>query len=80
MSRTILIGDVKWPQVAVRLERQGNGVRVSADVQPPTSFKLSRDGNRVIARFDATAVDLTLGGAAAPDLVGAVHVDLYFFL
>lgn len=75
MSRTILIGDVKWPQVAVRLERQGSGVRVSADVQPATMFKLSRDGNKVIARFDAAAVDLTLGGAAAPDLVGSVHVD-----
>ena len=75
VSRTILVGDIKWPQVAVRLERQGSGVRVSADVQPATPFRISRDGNKVVARFDATAVDLTLGGAAASDLIASVHVD-----
>ena len=75
LSRTILVGDIRWPQVAVRLERQGTGVRVSADVQPATPFHLTRDGNRVVAKFDATSLDLTLGGASATDLVGAVHAD-----
>jgi N-acetylmuramoyl-L-alanine amidase len=75
VSRTVLVGDIKWPLVAVRLERQGAGVRVSADVQPATPFRLSREGNRVTARFDATALDLTLGGAVASDLVTAVHAD-----
>ena len=75
LSRTVLVGDIKWPQVAVRLERQGAGVRVSADVQPATPFKLSRDGNKVIARFDATALDFTLGGAAASELIASVRAD-----
>ena len=75
VSRTVLVGDIKWPLVAVRLERQGAGVRVSADVQPATPFHLSREGNKVVARFDATALDLTLGGAVGADLVTAVHAD-----
>ena len=75
VSRSLLVGDIKWPQVAVRLERQGAGVRVSADVQPATPFRVSREGNKVIARFNATALDLTLSGAAAGDLVAAVHAD-----
>src|SRR6478672_10461874 len=65
VSRTILVGDLKWPQMAVRLERQVAGVRVGANSQPATPFKLTRDGNRISVKFDANAMDLTLGGASA---------------
>jgi N-acetylmuramoyl-L-alanine amidase len=75
VSRTILVGDVKWPQIAVRLERQGAGVRVGANIQPATPFKLTRDGNRISVKFDASAIDLTLAGASAPELVTAVRAD-----
>lgn len=75
LSRTILVGDIRWPQVAVRLERQGTSVRVSADVQPATPFHLTREGNKVIARFEAVSLDLTLGGASASDLVASVRAD-----
>ena len=75
VSRTILVGDIRWPQVAVRLERQGASVRVSADVQPATPFRLTREGNTVVARFDATSLDLTLGGASVTDLVASVRAD-----
>lgn len=75
VSRSVLLGEIKWPQVSVRLERQGAGVRVAADIQPATPFRLSRDGTKVLAKFDATAIDLTLGGAAAADLVASVRAD-----
>lgn len=74
-SRTILVGDIRWPQVAVRLERQGTGVRVAADVQPATPFRLQRDGNVITVRFEASAVDLSLSGAAVPDLIGSVRAE-----
>jgi N-acetylmuramoyl-L-alanine amidase len=75
VSRTILVGEVKWPQVSVRLDRQGPGVRVAADIQPATPFRLTRDGSKITVRFDATAMDFTLGGASAPDLVTSVRAD-----
>lgn len=75
LSRAILVGDIRWPQVAVRLERQGTGVRVSADVQPATPFHLTRDGSKVIAQFEAASLDLSLGGASASDLVASVRAD-----
>lgn len=75
VSRSILVGDVKWPQVAVRLERQGAGVRVTADIQPAMPFKLTRDGNRISVKVDAVAMDFTLGGASAPDLVTSIRAD-----
>jgi N-acetylmuramoyl-L-alanine amidase len=75
VSRTILVGDVKWPQVAVRLERQGAGVRVTADIQPATPFKVTRDGSKISVKFEATSLDFTLGGASAPDLVASIRAD-----
>jgi N-acetylmuramoyl-L-alanine amidase len=75
ISRTIIVGDVRWPQVAVRLERQGAGVRIGAAIQPPTPFVLTRSGNRITVKFDATAMDLSLGGATAPELVTAIRAD-----
>jgi N-acetylmuramoyl-L-alanine amidase len=75
VSRTILVGDVKWPQVGVRLERQGAGVRIAADIQPATPFKLTRDGSKISVKFDATAMDFTLGGASAPDLVASIRAE-----
>jgi len=59
----------------VRLERQGAGVRVAADIQPATPFKLTRDGNKISVKFEATAMDFTLGGASAPDLVASIRAD-----
>jgi N-acetylmuramoyl-L-alanine amidase len=75
VSRTILVGDVKWPQVSVRLDRQGAGVRVASDIQPPTPFKLTREGNKISVKFDAAAMDFTLGGASAPDLVTSIRAE-----
>lgn len=75
ISRTILVGDVKWPQVSVRLDRQGAGVRVASDIQPPTPFKLTREGNKISVKFEAAAMDFTLGGASAPDLVTSIRAE-----
>lgn len=75
LSRSVIVGDIRWPQVAIKLERQGTGIRVSAEIQPATPFRLTRDNNKVIAKFDAVAMDFTLGGAAAPELIGSVRAD-----
>jgi N-acetylmuramoyl-L-alanine amidase len=75
VSRLVLVGEVRWPQVGVRLERIGAGVRITADIQPPTTFQLAREGARVIAKFEAAAIEFTLGGASAPDLVSSVRAE-----
>jgi N-acetylmuramoyl-L-alanine amidase len=65
-SRLILVGDVRIPQVSGRVEKIADGVRVILSIQPATPHKVSRDGNRVIVRFDATALD----AAPVPGLAG----------
>lgn len=75
MSRTIIVGDVRWPQVSVRLERQGAGVRIAGTATPPTPFRMTREAQRVTVRFDAMAIDFSLTGASAPDLVASVRSE-----
>ncbi len=68
-SRLILVGEVRVPQVGGKVEKGPAGVRVVLSIQPPTPHKVSREGNRVIVRFDATALDAApvagLGGEFA---------------
>jgi N-acetylmuramoyl-L-alanine amidase len=56
-SRLILIGDVRIPQVSGKVEKAPDGVRVVLSVQPRTPHKVTREGNRLLVRFDATALD-----------------------
>lgn len=82
-SRLILVGDVRVPQVVGKVEKGAAGVRVVLSIQPPTPHKVGREGNRLVVRFDATALDATpiagLGGefATASRVEGnALFIDL----
>ncbi len=68
-SRLILIGDVRVPQVSVRAERTPNGGRVIVDIDPPAPHKVTREGNRLLVRFDATAIDAGAVAAQVPEYV-----------
>jgi N-acetylmuramoyl-L-alanine amidase len=56
-SRLLLVGDVRMPRVAARVEALGAQSRVTLDVAPPTAHTVSQDGNRLVVRFDADALD-----------------------
>ena len=74
-SRLILIGDVRVPQVSVRAERTPNGGRVIVDIDPPAPHKVTREGNRLIVRFDATAIDAGAVAAQVPEYVTGARID-----
>jgi N-acetylmuramoyl-L-alanine amidase len=56
-SRLLLVGDVRMPRVAARVEALGAQSRVTLDVAPPTPHAVSQDGNRLVVRFEADALD-----------------------
>jgi N-acetylmuramoyl-L-alanine amidase len=56
-SRLILVGDVRIPHVSGKAEKGPDGLRVVLSIQPPAPHKVTRDGNRLTVRFDATALD-----------------------
>jgi N-acetylmuramoyl-L-alanine amidase len=57
-SRLLLVGDIRMPRVAARVEPLGSVTRVTLEVAPPTPHTITQDGQqRLVVRFDADALD-----------------------
>ena len=72
-SRLVLLGDIRMPRVASRVEPQGSLTRVTIDVAPATPHTVSQDGQRLVVRFDADALDADLRGGAATEAFQNIH-------
>ncbi len=72
-THLIVVGDARVPRVQVRLENQPRLARVHFDVTPATPHTVVAEPGRLIVRFEATALDLELAAAGAPDLVLALR-------
>jgi len=73
-SRLILVGDVRVPQVNVRAEKPATRARVIVEIQPATPHRVTREGNRLVVRFEATAIDPGPITAQVPDFVTGANV------
>ena len=74
-SKLILVGAVRVPEVAIRIERTAAGARVSIAVQPMAPHKTSRDGNKLTVKFDAAALDATPATGFIAEFASAVKID-----
>jgi N-acetylmuramoyl-L-alanine amidase len=74
-THTILVGDVRLPQVSAHAERQGPNVRLTFEIQPATPHRLTRSGNRLTLRFEAVALDWTPPSGLIADFVSNVRID-----
>jgi N-acetylmuramoyl-L-alanine amidase len=74
-SRLILVGDIRMPRVAGRIEPLGALARLTFDVAPPTRYAVAQEGNRLLLRFEADALDASLPTTAVPDLITAVRPE-----
>lgn len=72
-SRLVLLGDIRMPRVASRVEPQGSITRVTLDVAPATPHTVAQDGQRLVVRFDADALDADLRGGPATDSFQNIH-------
>jgi N-acetylmuramoyl-L-alanine amidase len=72
-SRLVLLGDVRLPQVTVRIDAVGTAARVTIDVAPATPHVVSQEGSRINVRFTAEAIDPTIPASPVPDLITSVH-------
>jgi N-acetylmuramoyl-L-alanine amidase len=73
-SRLVLLGDIRMPQIATRIEALGASARLTFDVSPATPHAVAQEGSRLLVRFEADALDATLPPSTAPDLIQAVRV------
>ncbi len=72
-SRLILVGDLRMPRVAGRIEPLGTVARLTLEVAPATPHTISQDGSRLIVKFDADALDASLPASPAPEFIAAVR-------
>jgi len=57
-SRLLIVGNVRVPRVAIRLEAAGPPTRLTLDVVPPLVVNTTSDGGRLLVRVDADALDI----------------------
>ncbi len=74
-SRLIIIGDVAVPRVAIHVERQANAARVTFEIEPTAPHRVTREGNSIIIRFDAAALDMAPATGQAPEFLKSVRVQ-----
>jgi N-acetylmuramoyl-L-alanine amidase len=72
-SRLILLGDIRAPRVAGRIEPLGSLARLTLDVAPATPHTVSQDGQHLNIRFEADMLDAALPATTAPDLIQNVR-------
>jgi N-acetylmuramoyl-L-alanine amidase len=73
-SRLILVGDVRVPQINLRAEKPATGARVIVEIQPATPHHVTREGNRLVIRFEATALDPGPIAAQVPEFVTGANI------
>jgi N-acetylmuramoyl-L-alanine amidase len=64
-SRLLIVGNVRVPRVAIRLEAAGPPTRLTLDVVPPLVVNTASDAGRVLVRVDADALDIATTPAGA---------------
>lgn len=72
-SRLILLGDIRVPRIAARIEPLGTLARLTLEVAPVTPHTVTQEGQRLLVRFEADALDATLPASSVPDLIQNVR-------
>jgi N-acetylmuramoyl-L-alanine amidase/putative salt-induced outer membrane protein YdiY len=72
-SRLILIGDIRVPRIAGRVEPLAAGARLTLDVAPDTPHTVSQEAQRIVIQFKADALDAALPSSTAPELIRAIR-------
>jgi N-acetylmuramoyl-L-alanine amidase len=72
-SRLVLLGDIRAPRVAGRIEPLGSVARLTLDVAPATPHTVSQDGQHLNIRFEADMLDAALPVTTAPELIQNVR-------
>ena len=56
-SRLLVVGDVRVPRILVRYDSVGAAGRLTIDATPRATSAVTQDGDRILVKFDADALD-----------------------
>ncbi len=74
-SRVIVVGSVRVPLLTPSFQRVGPRARIDITIEPATPHRVTREGDRIIIQFDATALDVARLAGADPEFVAATRVS-----
>jgi N-acetylmuramoyl-L-alanine amidase len=72
-SRIVLLGDIRVPRVTTRVESAPTGTTVVFDVSPATPSRVVVEPGRLVATFEADALDLALPNVAPTEFLQALQ-------
>ena len=72
-SRLVIVGDLLVPRLIVRHEAPGTQGRLTIDISPPAPHTVAQEGDRLIVRFEAAAIDATVAPFSAKGYVQDVR-------
>lgn len=72
-SRLLVVGDIRVPSLSIRYEPLVNAARLTIDATPRAASSIAQDAGRLIVKFEADALDLSLPAVQPPGLVQAIH-------
>jgi N-acetylmuramoyl-L-alanine amidase len=75
-SRLVLVGDIRFPRVAGRVEPLGTVTRLILDVAPATPHQVSQSPSQLAIHFEADGLDATFPAADARAAAAAAATDL----
>jgi N-acetylmuramoyl-L-alanine amidase len=73
-SRLIVVGDLRVPRVAARVEQQANATRVVLDVNPRVPYTAAQDAQRIVVKFEADLLDPRLTAVEPGPIVSSIAV------
>ncbi len=73
-SRLVLVGDVRVPRVEIRQQEAGGVIRLTLTVAPRAGHQVTHEGNRLLLRFDATALDPVLPAVTPGPLLQGIRL------
>jgi N-acetylmuramoyl-L-alanine amidase len=56
-SRLLVVGDLRVPRILVRYDAPGAGGRLTIDATPRANSTVTQEGERILVKFDADALD-----------------------
>jgi N-acetylmuramoyl-L-alanine amidase len=74
-SHLIAVGSASVAAITTRIDRVGSAARVTVDTEASIGHRVTRDGNRVVVQFDASAIDASTVAGSAPEFVASTRVD-----
>lgn len=72
-SHLLVIGELRVPRVTIRHEALGLSARVTIDVVPSVAVAVTQQGQRLLLRFDADALDTTMPAFQPTGFVQAIR-------